>query len=80
MNQEAIFAVVKRHVLAVIPSLQPADITPERSLKELGANSIDRIEVATYSMEEFRVKVPAQEVASATTLGDLVALLQRHLH
>jgi polyketide biosynthesis acyl carrier protein len=79
MDEEAIFAIVRKNVLTVMPGLAPTDITPDRSLKDLGANSIDRVEVATYSMEDLRVKIPPQELVAAANLGDLVRVLHSHL-
>ncbi|HRY16136.1 MAG TPA: SDR family NAD(P)-dependent oxidoreductase, partial [Candidatus Competibacteraceae bacterium] len=45
-QMEQVFQVVKRHVLEILPHLPPEAITLDASLRELGANSLDRAEVA----------------------------------
>jgi acyl carrier protein len=42
---QRIFEVVKANVVKVLTGLDPALVTIERSLTELGANSVDRVEV-----------------------------------
>ncbi|MBL8993527.1 MAG: aminotransferase class I/II-fold pyridoxal phosphate-dependent enzyme, partial [Spirochaetia bacterium] len=41
-----VFEVVKSKVIEILPDVKAADITPDKSLKDLGANSVDRVEVA----------------------------------
>ena len=53
-------------------------MTIERSLTELGANSVDRVEVVMYSAEDLGLDVPRAELHGARNLADLVAVLRRH--
>ena len=45
MTQDEIFEIIKNNTLEVIPELEADSITIEESLKNLGANSIDRMEI-----------------------------------
>jgi polyketide biosynthesis acyl carrier protein len=76
--REDIFAVVKEQVLRVLEGVSPQSITPETSLRELGANSIDRVEVAIFSMEQLNLNVPRTAFSAVQDLGGLVDLLQAH--
>jgi polyketide biosynthesis acyl carrier protein len=78
MDEKAIFAVVKKHVLEILPEIAPEEVTESCCLKDLGANSIDRVEVAVYSMQELRIAVPPQELGTTASLKDLVRVLLRH--
>ena len=78
MNRDAIFEVVKANVLKVLPELRGEEITPDKSLVELGANSIDRVEVSMYSMEALNLKIPRLEFHGIRNLAGLVDLLQLH--
>ena len=44
-------------------------------MKDLGANSLDIVEVVSRSMRELKVKVPRAELAKLTNIDGLVDLL-----
>jgi acyl carrier protein len=75
MDRQHIYLVVKKHVMRTVDGLQESDIDPSRSLKDMGANSLDIVEVVSVSMRELKVKVPRSELAKLTNLGELVDLL-----
>ncbi len=57
----------------------PADlVVPARSMTELGATSIDRVDVATLAMESLGVRVPNEALAGVASIGDLIDLLRQH--
>ncbi|MBD9735956.1 phosphopantetheine-binding protein [Streptomyces griseoincarnatus] len=74
----AVLAAIRRHAVAILPDLRPADIVPERTLAELGLNSVDRSEVVTNVMDDLDVFVPITEFRQAMPVGDLVGLFERH--
>lgn len=76
--EERVFEVVKRHVLDILPHLSSDTITLDASLRELGANSLDRAEVAVCSMEALGINVPRRELAAVTNLRQLVTVLCAH--
>jgi acyl carrier protein len=51
------------------------DIVMDKSMKELGANSLDMVEIVSCAMRELKVKVPRAELAKLTNIGGLVDLL-----
>jgi acyl transferase domain-containing protein/thioesterase domain-containing protein len=65
-------------VREILPDAPPELVVPERSMAELGATSIDRVEVATLAMESLGLKVPNRELASVNSIGDLIDVLHRH--
>ncbi|MDQ1350636.1 MAG: polyketide biosynthesis acyl carrier protein [Acidobacteriota bacterium] len=77
MTQLDVFQTVKRVTLEVLPFLPPEEVSIEKSLKDLGANSIDRMEVVTRSMESLGIKVPLVEFGKVKNLEGLVDVLQR---
>jgi len=78
LQEAQAFQVVKRHVLSILPHLPADAITLDASLRDLGANSLDRAEVAICSMETLGVNVPRRELAAVTNLRQLVAVLCAH--
>jgi polyketide biosynthesis acyl carrier protein len=61
MNENEIFEVVKNVTLEVLPFIPPDLVILEGNLKDLGANSIDRMEVVTRTMETLGLNVPLLE-------------------
>lgn len=75
MTNDDVFAVVKRRLLEVCPEIVAADVTREASMKELGASSLDMVEVVSVSMRELGVRVARQELGGLKNIGGLVDLL-----
>jgi polyketide biosynthesis acyl carrier protein len=78
LDREEIFEVVKANTLKVLPDLLADDVTIDKNLTDLGANSVDRVEVVIYSLEELGLKVPTAELHGVRNLRALVDLLHRH--
>jgi polyketide biosynthesis acyl carrier protein len=72
-------ALVLGLVREILPDAPPDAVVPERSMSELGATSIDRVEVATLAMEALGLTVPHQELARVSSIGELIEALHRHL-
>jgi polyketide biosynthesis acyl carrier protein len=78
MDQEAILAVLAQTVREVVPEVDGAAIATDRTLRDLGCNSIDRAEIVTLVMERLAVTVPVSHLHSGQDIGTLVALFQRY--
>jgi acyl carrier protein len=77
MTREHVMSVVKKHLLEAVDGLDAAAIEPARSMKDLGANSLDIVEVVSRSMRELKVKVPRSELAKLTNIEGLVDTLHQ---
>jgi acyl carrier protein len=75
VEREAVAAVVKKHLMEVVPDIKEADLDMSRSMKDLGANSLDIVEVVSCAMRELKVKVPRSELSKLTNMDGLVDLL-----
>ena len=76
MPRDKILAIVKEHLMDNLEGdLEEADFDPSKSMKDLGANSIDIVEVVSCTMRDLRVKVPRSELANLTNVNELVDLL-----
>lgn len=75
MELKGVFEVVMKNVLEILPDVQPSQVTMEVALKDLGANSLDRVDVATMSMEDLGIVMPMMELANVENIGDLVRVL-----
>lgn len=76
-TREDILAVVKKHILDISEDLTEEQIDPVQSMRELGINSLDIVEVVSCSMRELKVKVPRSDLSKLTNIDALVELLYR---
>ncbi len=75
ITREKVTEVVKRHLVDTIEELEGQEIDTSRSMKDLGANSLDIVEVVSCSMRELRVKVPRSELNTLENMDALIDLL-----
>ncbi len=72
MNKEQIFGVVKESILETLPELADKIILISDSLKDLGANSIDRAEIIIQILSKLKLKVPLSDFGNAKNIEELV--------
>lgn len=75
MTRDEVLGVVKKHICDISEDLSADKIDPARSMKDLGINSLDIVEVVSCSMRELKVKVPRSELSKLTNINGLVDLL-----
>lgn len=74
-------ATTEQRVHAVIADLLATDaaklVPTARFIEDLGADSLDTVELVMAVEDEFNVAIPDEEAATLRTIGDLVAWLER---
>jgi polyketide biosynthesis acyl carrier protein len=78
MEENQIFATIKRNVLEVVPDVKPDAISMDCSLSDLGCNSIDRAEVVTLTLEQLHIDVPLHEFHRGEKIRQIVALMRSY--
>jgi acyl carrier protein len=76
MTRADIFQVVKANITRIVEDVDAAAISERVSMSELGADSLQVVEVVSRSMKELKLKVPRTELSKAQTLKDLLDLFQ----
>jgi polyketide biosynthesis acyl carrier protein len=76
-DREAIFEVITRHAREVVPELAGHSFVPSDRLTDLGANSIDRAEIVTMTMETLGLAIPRVDLFGASNIGELVDVIFR---
>ena len=77
MTKDQIFEVVKNHIIDTLEEIDEAEIEAQKSMKDLGANSLDIVEIVSCSMRELKVKVPRAELNKLANIQELVDLLHQ---
>ena len=74
MDRAVVLKVVTDNMSDIL-EIDPEIIDPQRSMVDLGANSLDIVEVVSCSMRELRVKIPRSALSKLTNIDGLVDLL-----
>ena len=74
MQRERIEEIVKAH-LADVLEMDVTEIDSGSSMGDLGASSLDIVEVISLTMREMKVKVPRAKLNDLENLDQLVELL-----
>ncbi|NLZ49834.1 MAG: acyl carrier protein [Clostridiales bacterium] len=68
-----------REIIADKLSLDEDEITMESSfVDDLGADSLDLVELVMALEDEFDMEIPDEEVEKVTTVGDVVEYIKSH--
>jgi polyketide biosynthesis acyl carrier protein len=79
MNIQHIFDIITRHTCEVIPSLEGHSFQLTDSLRDLGANSIDRSEIIMMTLETLSLNIPLILIARAENMGELASILHEKM-
>ena len=66
-----------RDVLSTIASIDASEVAPERTLAELGLDSLATLELIVATEDRFGVLIPDDVWARFRTVGDVVGHLER---
>lgn len=79
MSVENVFNIITGHAREVLPNLVDHQFQFTDSLRDLGANSIDRSEIVMLTLESLSLRIPLVQVAKAENIGELASLLHAKL-
>lgn len=79
MDKDQIFDVIQQNIIDVVPDLANRSLTINDSLRDLGANSVDRAEILIKSMSALKIKAPLVDFAQAKNLDELTMLFLKKL-
>jgi acyl carrier protein len=69
-----------REIIAEQLSVDPDQVKPEASfIEDLGADSLDTVELIMALEEEYRIEIPDEEAEKLRTVGDAISYLKEHL-
>jgi polyketide biosynthesis acyl carrier protein len=79
MNVNQIFELIVKHTCEIIPELEGHNFQFDNRLADLGANSVDRAEIVTMTMESLSLSIPRTELFGATNMGTLAEVFYEKL-
>lgn len=72
-----VFDTIRACVVEVLPDVPADQVTPETSLRDLGANSLDRADIAVSAMHRLGVSISSAELSGLPNVGALAELLRK---
>lgn len=75
MERHPVFKTLAACVAEILPDIAADGLKPGDSLKDLGANSIERAEIILEAAERLSVKVPMTRFAQCRNLGEIAQVL-----
>lgn len=80
MSREEVYNIVQETIMDILPDVEKEQISIEKQLKDVGANSIDRMEIVTMSMRELNIKIPLMSFAGVNNIEGLVNVLHENVN
>lgn len=77
--KDKIINLIKENLIEIIPELEGADMLNDENLVNLGANSIDRAELITVTLERLQLDISRVEFATANSIDDIATLIEKKL-
>jgi polyketide biosynthesis acyl carrier protein len=75
MSRAEVAALVREVVGSILPGLPAAEITEDRHPRDLGADSVDRVEIILAVLDRLGLGEPMSSFSSLPDLGALVDFL-----
>lgn len=80
MTKTEILGVIAQHARDVLPDLEHHAFVESDRLADLGANSVDRAEIAMMTQESLGLSVPRVELFGPKNIGELADLFLSKLN
>ncbi len=74
-SKQEIIDIVKEHLMDNLEDMDDVEFDPDKSMKDMGANSLDIVEVVSCTMRDLKVKVPRAELSKLDNVTQLVDML-----
>jgi polyketide biosynthesis acyl carrier protein len=79
MTKESLMNLINDFTSAVAPKLALGRIKLQDSFKELGVNSIERMEITMLLLEEIEIDIPRQKLLIATNFEEMIDIILKEI-
>jgi polyketide biosynthesis acyl carrier protein len=80
MNKAKLLELIAQHTRDVLPDLGPHPFAASDRLADLGANSVDRAEIAMLVQQSLNLSIPRVELFGPKNIGELADLFLQKLN
>ena len=75
VTKQEVLDTIKQHMLEIVPDLSDADFDPAKSMADLGANSLDIVDVVSSTLRDLRIKIPRTELVDIENIDGFASLV-----
>ena len=79
MNKTKLLELIAQHTREILPGLEAHQFVASDRLADLGANSVDRAEIAMQVQESLNISIPRIDLFGPKNIGELADLFLRKL-
>lgn len=79
MSKDEIVEMIEDELVDQLEHVEHQDVDPEISMRDIGANSLDLIEVVTACMRQLDIKIPRSQLADIETIDGLADEFAKHV-
>lgn len=72
MEYQEVENIVKDAIITILPNVEKSEIVLDQHTKDLGADSIDRIEILLTIQKQLKTNEPMARFSSLKNIGELV--------
>ncbi len=74
-GRETIARIVREAICSILPNVSPENVSGHGSLKDHGADSVDRVEIILSIMDRLGIDEPVSNFNNVSTIDELVDYL-----
>ncbi len=78
-TKEDVIEIIKANLKENLHDVDIEEITPESSMRDYGANSLDIIEVVSATMRQLEIRVPRSELSQVENIDQLADKFMEYL-
>ena len=79
MTKDDIFDEVKKCICSVTGDYIDDHITMKMPLKQLGVDSLDKVEISVDLENEFSIEIPDEDMEKLLTVGEIVDFIEQRI-
>jgi polyketide biosynthesis acyl carrier protein len=80
VSREAVDLVVRETIAVVLPSVPAGAIDGNKHLRDLGADSVDRVEIILMLLDRLHIDEPMSSLSQLPNIDALVTFLHERCH
>ena len=78
-TKEDVIEIIKANLKENLHDVDIEEVTPESSMRDYGANSLDIIEVVSATMRQLEIRVPRSELSQVENIDQLADKFMEYL-
>lgn len=77
MTRDDIVGVLKKNIAETLDDVDVSNLDTSKTMKEIGANSLDIVEIISRTMRQLKVKVPRSELSKLANIDALIDIIEK---